>query len=505
MIEQIGKYSIEGVLGKGAMGVVYKGRDPILNRIVAVKTINKSLLDEHDQEMMLGRFRQEAQSAGCLNHPNIVVIYDYGEDDDKAYLAMAYAPGRELKEYFDNNELFALPDIVKIFLQLLDALAFAHENKVVHRDIKPGNIIINDKGHLMIMDFGIARIESSELTQLGTAMGTPSYMSPEQCMGQRVDGRADVFSAGVILYQLLTGEKPFTGSNITSIFHKILKVDPVPPSDLNYQIPSEFDAVIAKCLAKRPIDRYQTATEFAIDIRKAAQPIMKEMVDSESTFVTTDAMPNLVKNDATVLSAESPAPSEKKGTTAALNNNVAPAPVTESVALAPEPIADPTIINNPEQQDHTIIQDIQEVNQTVISPPSPSSSAPIIMAQDGDNGQPVAGNKSLLFAFLAMLLLLLGGGGYYWSQKEAVIPDLAVEQGPQAPVSAKALLNFTTNPVGVKLIINGVEKGLTPINLEVKPNSYDIILRKDGYEDLALVVAVEKEEVANLLLNLISL
>ncbi|MFC1524493.1 serine/threonine protein kinase [Thermodesulfobacteriota bacterium] len=271
-MDKLGKYDITGELGKGAMGVVYKGIDPMIGRTVAIKTINKNALESEAAEEMLARFKQEARSVGRLSHPNIVVVYEYSEDGDIGFISMAYVKGRELKSYFDNNELFSLPSIVKIMRQLLDALNFAHQQKIVHRDIKPSNIMVMDNGHIMITDFGIARIESSELTQVGTTMGTPSYMSPEQCMGSRVDGRADIFSAGVIFYQLLTGEKPFTGGTIASIYHKILNVDPVPPADLSLQVPRALNEVVTKSLAKRPEDRYQTAAEFAEAIERTLDP-----------------------------------------------------------------------------------------------------------------------------------------------------------------------------------------------------------------------------------------
>jgi len=258
----LGKYAVEGELGRGAMGIVYRGHDPDLDREVAIKTFRKDTLDKSESAELLERFKREAKAGGRLQHPNIVSIYDYGEGDEVAYIAMEIIQGQELKELFDQNRRFVPKDAVRLMGQLLDALEYAHRHGVVHRDIKPANLILMEDGTLKITDFGIARLESSTLTQAGTVLGTPTYMSPEQFMGQTVDGRSDLFSAGVILYQFLTGEKPFAGSSITTIMHKVLKEDPLKPSELNVQVPPAFDGVVKKALAKRPDDRFQSAAEF---------------------------------------------------------------------------------------------------------------------------------------------------------------------------------------------------------------------------------------------------
>ena len=261
--QKLGKYEIRRELGRGAMGVVYEGWDPMIDRRVALKTVRKDQLDRSEVDEILSRFRREAQAAGRLNHPNVVAVYEYGEDTDgTAFIAMEYVEGRELKDYFDRQERFPLNEIVRLMSELLDALGHAHSHGIVHRDVKPANIFLLQSGQAKVGDFGIARIESSNLTQAGSVLGTPAYMSPEQFMGQRVDGRSDLFSAGVILYQFLTGEKPFAGQ-LTTIMHKVLKEDPIAPSELNVQVPSVFDDVVRKAMAKRPEDRYQKAREFS--------------------------------------------------------------------------------------------------------------------------------------------------------------------------------------------------------------------------------------------------
>jgi tRNA A-37 threonylcarbamoyl transferase component Bud32 len=287
--KKLGKFEVRRELGKGAMGVVYEGYDPMIERTVAIKTIRAENLQGDDAQEQLARFRREAQAAGKLTHPNIVSIYDFGIDDGTYYIAMEFVKGRELQEILNKNERFGMAGVVQVMTQLLEALDYSHRNGVVHRDIKPANIIILDDGAVKVADFGIARTESSNLTQVGMVLGTPSYMSPEQFMGQTVDGRSDLFSAGVILYQLLTGEKPFTGS-LTTIMHKVLQEQPLPPSTLNVQVPPTFDAVVQKALAKRPDERFQTGREFAAAIKEAAANASATRATAgEATLVHRDA------------------------------------------------------------------------------------------------------------------------------------------------------------------------------------------------------------------------
>ncbi len=267
-IDHIGKYEIRREIGRGAMGVVYEAYDPMIKRVVALKTIRKDQLTDEDSAQLINRFRREAQAAGRLNHPNVVSIYDFGEEGGTWYIAMEYVQGRELKTCFEANERFRIADIVRIVTQILGALAYSHRQGVVHRDVKPANIFLLADGSVKVADFGIAHIEASNLTQVGTVLGTPAYMSPEQILGLPVDGRSDLFSAGVILYQFLTGERPFSGSSATTM-QKVLKEEPLAPSTLNVQVLPVMDGVVRKALAKNADERYQTADEFADAVRAA--------------------------------------------------------------------------------------------------------------------------------------------------------------------------------------------------------------------------------------------
>ncbi|MPZ44381.1 MAG: protein kinase [Betaproteobacteria bacterium] len=283
-LKKLGKYEIRGTLGKGAMGIVYDGFDPVIERRVAIKTIAKESMDPREAAELLGRFKREAQAAGRLNHPGIVSIHDYGEDDGLAFIAMEFIKGNELRKYFESQQRFVLTHIVRIVCDILDALDHAHRNGVVHRDIKPANIMITDEGRVKVADFGVAWIESSTMTQVGARIGTPAYMSPEQHQGLPVTGRSDLFSAGVILYQFLTGERPFTGNGYPLI-HQILLQDPIAPSEINFDIPRALDAVTMKALAKRAEDRFATAREFAEAFREAATG---ESVGAGVDFVLND-------------------------------------------------------------------------------------------------------------------------------------------------------------------------------------------------------------------------
>jgi serine/threonine protein kinase len=297
-LEKLGKFIIEAELGKGAMGVVYKATDPFINRTVALKTIHKGLLGDQapgstkQTDSITQRFKREAQAAGLLNHPNIVSVYEYGEDQDTAFIAMEFVQGRSLKDIFDNNERFDMNAIIEIMSQILVALAYFHKHGIVHRDIKPANVIIMPDGQVKIADFGIAHVVSSDLTQTGMMIGTPNYMSPEQFMGQIVDGRSDLFCAGIIFYQFVTGENPFDGRTMATVMHKVLSQEPLDPYKLNLQVSAELNRVIKQALAKRPDDRFQTAETFfqaiikAFDNNKGGQIIQSpEALDGTSKTI----------------------------------------------------------------------------------------------------------------------------------------------------------------------------------------------------------------------------
>ena len=260
--EAIGKYRITRALGRGAMGMVYEGFDPVIERRVAIKTILSDYLDMTEAEDAIARFKREAQAGGRLQHPAIVGVYEYANEKDMAYIVMEYVEGRELKSILNDGPKLAVIDVFEIMKQLLGALDYSHKQGVVHRDIKPANVMIVGGNKVKVMDFGIARLESSSLTQVGTVVGTPTHMSPEQLMGLQADGRADLWSAGVILYEMLTGISPFLAETPAVVMHKVLQSDPKPPSQVAPSLPAGFDNVLARALAMKADDRFQSAAEF---------------------------------------------------------------------------------------------------------------------------------------------------------------------------------------------------------------------------------------------------
>ena len=259
-LEKIGRYEIVGQLGKGAMGVVYRAMDPTIGRTVALKTMRLDVQGPDSSEM-LARFRNEARLAGVLNHPNIVTIYDAGEINGLFYMAMEYIEGKTLYQLMLQEQALPLETVLDLSRQICAGLDAASAQRVVHRDIKPANIMILPSGTVKITDFGIAKAGGS-MTSTGEVLGTPNYMSPEQVKGKPLDGRSDLFSFGVILYEMITGEKPFAGDNITTIIYKIVNEEPIPPRELNPEVHPGLNRVILKALAKTPQERYQMGADL---------------------------------------------------------------------------------------------------------------------------------------------------------------------------------------------------------------------------------------------------
>jgi eukaryotic-like serine/threonine-protein kinase len=268
-IAKAGRYEILGELGRGAMGVVYRAVDPVIGRNVAVKTIR--LTEEGtglSRPELLSRFQTEARAAGLLTHPNIVVVYDAGEEDGLYYITMELVVGQSMQAVFDSTEAFPVPRILRILEQACSALQFAHERSIVHRDIKPANLMLTADDTVKVTDFGTAKIlQFGTVQQTAHVMGTPSYMSPEQVKGRPVDGRTDIFSLGVVMYEMLTGEKPFPGQSITTVIYKIVNEEPIPPRQLNPSVHPGLNDIVLRALAKEPEERYQSCREMLEDLR----------------------------------------------------------------------------------------------------------------------------------------------------------------------------------------------------------------------------------------------
>lgn len=270
--QQLGRYHLVSELGTGAMGVVYRATDPLIERTVAIKTINLSLSKDEAEEFER-RFYSEAKSAGRLNHPNIVTVYDIGHTDSLAYIAMEYLEGQSLRAILDSGIVLPFDKVIDIVAQVADGLACAHDNQIVHRDIKPANIMVLKNGLVKITDFGVALIPSGSRTTTGMTMGSPAYMSPEQVVSGKVDGRSDIYSLGVVLYEMLTGRVPFSGENVSAVMYRVLHDVAAAPSSINGNIPPSLDAVVLKALAREPQERYQSAGELAEDIRRLREEL----------------------------------------------------------------------------------------------------------------------------------------------------------------------------------------------------------------------------------------
>ena len=274
-LKKLGRYDIIKQLGKGAMGLVYEAHDPNINRAVAIKTIRVDQLSEDMAAEYESRFRSETQAGGRLQHPNIIGVYDAGRDQGLAFMVMELVRGGDLRQQLDQGRRLTFDRSMSIMKELLSALSFAHEQGIIHRDIKPANVMLDPNGRVKLGDFGVARITGGgEATRTqGSMVGTLKYMSPEQVIGAKVDARTDLFAAGVVLYQLVTGTKPFEGDSDFAIMQAIAQQESLRPSTLNLSLPAGVDAVVFKALAKNRDNRYASAKDFALALRAVTQQV----------------------------------------------------------------------------------------------------------------------------------------------------------------------------------------------------------------------------------------
>ena len=303
-----GKYEALSHLGSGAMGVVWRAQDPVLGRTVAIKTISASLGSDSENKE---RFLREARAAAQLNHPNIITVFDFGQADNELYMAMELLEGKDLKELITGGAL-TFDQKLDIMEQVADGLAYAHGREVVHRDLKPGNIHVQPNGQVKILDFGLARLGSSDLTKTGVVMGTPNYMSPEQVMGERVDARSDVFSAGAVFYELLTNRKPFDAESVHATLYQVVHRDPPPPRQWDPRLPDEIVAVIETAMAKQVDNRYKNAAALRDAVRAFRYGDDAAVVEFEENAPPAQAE-TAGSTDATSIASAGPLPPSNSG------------------------------------------------------------------------------------------------------------------------------------------------------------------------------------------------
>lgn len=433
---KIGRYDIIELVGRGGMGVLYRARDSNLERDVALKMM---LVDFSVDSAARGRFEREARAVARLQHRNIVTIHELGEADGTPYIVMEFLSGKDLDGLMGPESPLTLMQKLDIAVQLCDGLGYAHEQGIVHRDVKPGNVRVLEDGTVKILDFGIAKFAVSSVTQTGSIMGTPSYMSPEQIMGQPVDGRADLFSAGVLLYELLGGKKPFVGEAPTAVVYQIMHVEPPPLTDMVPDLPEALLAVVSRALAKNPNERYSRASEMAADLQMVKMMLDLPLNTSSGGSGDTGKLYATTIREKTATGAQTPM----------LNARMRSSAVDATADAAPR-------------------------------------------ARFGDMGS----NKAIIGAVAAVVVLAIGGAAYLMSRGKSEVPSTtsapasaaapASGGGAAAPGAATAadpgVIAVSSTPVGAKIIVNGVDTGkVTPAAIPGKADD-TIQLTLSGFE-----------------------
>jgi tRNA A-37 threonylcarbamoyl transferase component Bud32 len=472
-VQQVGRYQIVGELGRGAMGVVYQALDPAIGRTIAIKSIRlQDLTDEAERTRLRERLFREAQSAGILSHPNIVTIYDIAEQDGMAYIFMEFVNGPPFEKMLKVEQAPDKETLLSIFRQTAAALDYAHKKGIVHRDIKPANIMIHEDGTAKITDFGVAKIMSQQMTLSGTMMGTPSYMSPEQVQSTPITGRADQFSLAVIVYEALTGEKPFAAEYMPTLLYKIVREDPVPPQRLNTTLNAQVETTLRKALAKVPEDRYDTCTDFITALAAAcnASPAWMPLPRGASPQMPT------------------------AGSDAELAETVAdirpPADPDETVLMAPVKAPVARVIEIAEEPSHTlrnvlfgfaavvVIGIVGLVAMQKMSTPAPEPAAVATPAPDPE----VPGSQPAPVATPA-------------PASGDSTPSKPVANAPAAPAAAKeGSFQLTASPAGATATFDtsGVEC-TTPCNLTLPAGRHSFVLHQAGYRDLQRVINIPND------------
>jgi TonB family protein len=553
--EKIDRYEIKEPIGFGAMGAVYKAFDPIIKRSVAVKTLRLDVPpNSPDYRAFLERFDVEARTAGRLSHPNIVTLYDVGHEGQLPWLAMEYVDGETVAAMLQGDRLQA-EVVITIVSQIASAIDYAHTEGVVHRDIKPSNVIIFGGEKVKVTDFGIAKLMDADVTHSGVMMGTPSYMSPEQAMGEDLDGRTDIFSLGVVAFEMLSGQQPFPGNNVTSILYKLVHSDPIHPDDLEVLglLPDKWHQVFSRVLAKNPAERYPTAAAFVQDLElclgswfgalegetlivrepgaaaallgSATLPPVPESDLDETVVVRPGDLalapvgdtPDSGDEDETVVvrASDLPAAFESKTPTSPTSPKSPSETVTAAVPAAHylEPTDARSVSSGPEgdELDETIAAPVLDMEKTlyagagvetpssaveetlVAPPPLPPGNPPTVTVSIRKS----AGLKRVLVPVGLGAVLGLGVLAFILTRGSSTpepAPVSPVVVPPEPPPVVTGSLKVTTDPDGASVFLNGEERGLTPLDVDtLSLGSYQVRIARSGFEDEELEAELTAE------------
>ena len=535
----IGRFQITGPLGFGAMGAVYKAFDPMIKRTLAIKTIRLDVPKGSPQhKAFIERFYQEARISGTLSHPGIVTLFDIGEEGGVPFLAMEFIDGKTIAAVIEQGTRFKPEKVIGLVSQVAAALDYAHSRGVVHRDIKPSNLMLFDADKVKVTDFGIAKLADAEITHAGALLGTPSYMSPEQAMGEKLDGRSDIFSLGVCAFEMLSGQQPFPGANVTSILYKLVHVEPVEPADLeaNGLVPQKWREVFHKVLAKKPANRYQTASAFVRDLEYCLGSWFTGLGE-ETISLATPALP----------AAEEPTVTRRMPAPAAAGSPVpvaAPPPVPDletppqAASVPDQPLADEaeativmragelpepaTVLLTPASALEELVPATVQMHvaqplpeSTIVMPPplaapeagrtqvpeetlrqaaaaTAAGTLPVVVPVRGRRGVPVALVLGVAAAVLLAAVGLLGWALLHRAPTPQPTPEASLAPTPlplPAPSAAATTLaslgslHVESEPAGAVVKLNGEARGRTPLDLgDLVFGDYEVRVEQKGYE-----------------------
>jgi serine/threonine-protein kinase len=533
----IGRYQITGNLGYGAMGAVYKAFDPLIKRQLAIKTVRLDIPRSSPQyRSFIERFQHEAQISGTLSHPGIVTLFDLGEENGDPFFAMEFVDGRTIADVLAEGTRFKPEKVIGLVSQVAAALDYAHSRGVVHRDIKPANLILYDDDKVKVTDFGIAKLQDADITHSGALLGTPSYMSPEQAMGEKLDGRSDIFSLGVVAFEMLSGQQPFPGPNVTSILYKLVHTDPIEPPGLELLglVPQKWREVFQKVLSKKPENRYQTASSFVQDLEYclgswftglgdedtvAIAPTAEGRMDDTITLLATDDLkPGVAPDDIETVLIPRVAPVAPPPMPVAAAASAAPVLARdaqeETMVLAPGAVdalaSAPTATlamarNAAPAEPFPPATVITSTEATAIIPPAAAQTHPGPFAEPRPPTPPPAATPTrprsprpgvplpLALGAVAALLAVVALGA--WALRPRAADEAATTPATAPPVTepAKAVvpseapaatgsLRVVSEPAGARVTINGEARGRTPLELgDLAFGRYDVRVEQAGF------------------------